>query len=47
LWFGPVPSNLHVHSDVTDQQFLPELGRLRSAPVHTLPTTFDLKPLRS
>jgi predicted Zn-dependent protease len=42
---------LHVHSDVTDQQFLPELvRRLRAAlapALHTLPTTFDLKPLRS
>lgn len=42
---------LHVHSDITDQQFLPELVRRLEAalapPQFTLPTAFDLKPLRS
>jgi predicted Zn-dependent protease len=42
---------MHVHGDLTDQRFLPELvRRLKAAlapPLHTLPTAFDLKPLRS
>jgi len=42
---------VHVHDGVTDRRFLPELVRRLKAglapPVHALPTTFDLKPLRS
>lgn len=42
---------VHVHADIVDQRFLPELTqRLQKGlapPVHVLSTSFDLQPLRS